>query len=98
MLTSTINFNPETGTPFWLDFARKLTWDPRKEIRTYEDLDKFGFFEDELAAIITNWLLNVSPDWMQDIFTIGQDLTQVVKSTRIFWRPISFDLGIRCSS
>jgi hypothetical protein len=22
-------------TPFWLDFAKKLDWDPRKEIRTY---------------------------------------------------------------
>ena len=41
------HFSPETGTPFWLDFAMKLDWDPRKEIRTYEDLDRFGFFEDE---------------------------------------------------
>jgi len=41
------HFNPETGTPFWLDFASKLDWDPRKEIRTYEDLDRFGFFQDE---------------------------------------------------
>jgi len=41
------HFSPETGTPFWLDFATKLDWDPRKEIRTYEDLDRFGFFEDE---------------------------------------------------
>ena len=41
------HFNPDTGTPFWLDFASKLDWDPRKEVRTYEDLDRFGFFEDE---------------------------------------------------
>ncbi len=41
------HFNPETGTPFWLDFATKLNWDPRKDVRTYEDLDRFGFFEDE---------------------------------------------------
>jgi phenylacetate-coenzyme A ligase PaaK-like adenylate-forming protein len=41
------HFSPETGTPFWLDFATKLDWDPRREIRTYEDLDRFGFFEDE---------------------------------------------------
>jgi len=41
------HFSPETGTPFWLDFAKKLDWDPRKEIRAYEDLDRFGFFEDE---------------------------------------------------
>ena len=38
---------PETGCPFWLDFASKLDWDPRPEIQTYNDLDRFGFFQDE---------------------------------------------------
>jgi len=41
------HFDPATGTPFWLDFARNLAWDPRKEIRGYQDLDRFGFFQDE---------------------------------------------------
>ena len=41
------HFDPETGTPFWLDFAKRLDWDPRKEIQTYADLDRFGFFQDE---------------------------------------------------
>ena len=41
------HFNPETGSPFWLEFAKKLDWDPRKEIQRYQDLDRFGFFEDE---------------------------------------------------
>jgi len=41
------HFDPATGCPFWLDFAQKLSWDPRKEIQTYEDLSRFGFFEDE---------------------------------------------------
>ena len=41
------HFNPETGCPFWLNFASKLDWDPRKEIRCYADLDRFGFFQDE---------------------------------------------------
>lgn len=41
------HFNPETGCPFWLDVAAKLGWDPRKEIKKYEDLDRFGFFQDE---------------------------------------------------
>jgi len=27
------HFNPETGCPFWLEFAAKLSWDPRKEIQ-----------------------------------------------------------------
>ena len=41
------HFDPATGTPFWLDYAKKLDWDPRKEIRGYQDLDRFGFFQDE---------------------------------------------------
>ena len=41
------HFDPATGTPFWLDFASRLDWDPRKEIQTYRDLDRFGFFQDE---------------------------------------------------
>src|SRR5215470_4647020 len=41
------HFSLETGCPFWLEYAKNLDWDPRKEIRTYSDLDRFGFFEDE---------------------------------------------------
>ena len=41
------HFNPETGCPFWLEFAAKLSWDPRKEIRAFDDLRKFPPFEDE---------------------------------------------------
>ena len=41
------HFSPQTGSPFWLNFASKLDWDPKKEIRTYQDLDRFGSFEDE---------------------------------------------------
>ena len=41
------HFNPSTGCPFWLDVARKLGWDPRREIHGFSDLLRFGFFEDE---------------------------------------------------
>ncbi len=41
------HFSPETGAPFWLDYAGKLDWDPRREVRTYADLARFGFFQDE---------------------------------------------------
>ena len=27
------HFDPETGCPFWLDYATRLDWDPRREIR-----------------------------------------------------------------
>jgi phenylacetate-coenzyme A ligase PaaK-like adenylate-forming protein len=41
------HFHPDTGSPFWLEWAEKAGWDPRKEIKTYNDLDRFGNFQDE---------------------------------------------------
>jgi hypothetical protein len=41
------HFNPETGCPFWLDYARNLDWDPRREIRGYDDLARFDAFQDD---------------------------------------------------
>ena len=41
------HFDPETGCAFWLEFASKLGWDPRREIHRYEDLKRFPPFEDE---------------------------------------------------
>ncbi len=41
------HFSPETGAPFWLEWARQAGFDPRKEVRGYADLDRFGAFEDD---------------------------------------------------
>ena len=41
------HFNPETGCPFWLEFASRLSWNPRGEIHGFADLRKFPLFEDE---------------------------------------------------
>jgi phenylacetate-coenzyme A ligase PaaK-like adenylate-forming protein len=41
------HFDPASGCPFWLDYAAKLGWDPRREIRCFEDLRRLGSFEDE---------------------------------------------------
>ena len=41
------HFDPATGCPFWLDLTSKLDWDPRREIRGFKDLDRFGLFQDE---------------------------------------------------
>ncbi len=41
------HFDPATGCPFWLEFAARLGWDPRQQVQAYDDLSKFGFFEDE---------------------------------------------------
>lgn len=41
------HFNPATGCPFWLEKAKTLGFDPRKEVQNFEDLRKFPSFEDE---------------------------------------------------
>ena len=41
------HFDPQTGCPFWLDYAEGLGWDPRKEIHCFADLKRFPQFEDE---------------------------------------------------
>ena len=41
------HFDPATGCPFWLERAGSLGWDPRREIRRFSDLQRFGAFEDE---------------------------------------------------
>jgi hypothetical protein len=39
----------------------------------------FGLFGDALGDLITDCVLNDAPEWVQDIFTIGQDIFQIVK-------------------
>lgn len=35
------HFNPATGSPFWLERARTLDFDPRTDVRTLADLALF---------------------------------------------------------
>jgi phenylacetate-coenzyme A ligase PaaK-like adenylate-forming protein len=41
------HFDPATGCPFWLDYAKTAGWDPRKEIGGFADLARFPEFQDE---------------------------------------------------
>jgi phenylacetate-coenzyme A ligase PaaK-like adenylate-forming protein len=41
------HFDPSTGCPFWIDYAKKLGWDPRREVTSFDDLKRFPPFEDE---------------------------------------------------
>jgi len=77
------HFNPETGCPFWLDFATKLSWDPRREINAFEDLRKFPPFEDEWlrGGPVRRWL----PKGLQGkpIFTFETGGTTGVPKSRL---------------
>jgi len=41
------HFDPATGSPFWLDRAKRLGFDPREKVHGFSDLHLFGGFEDE---------------------------------------------------
>jgi phenylacetate-coenzyme A ligase PaaK-like adenylate-forming protein len=77
------HFDPETGTPFWLDFASKLDWDPRREIQTYQDLDRFGFFQDEWlrGGPVRRWVPKAYAD--RPIFTFETGGSTGVPKSRI---------------
>ena len=41
------HFSPDTGSPFWLDWAKEQSWDPLNEIKNFDDIcQKFPNFED----------------------------------------------------
>jgi len=67
------HFDPATGCPFWLDFARGLDWDPRKEIRGFSDLARFGFFQDEClrGGPVRRWVPKAYADRPVYIFETG---------------------------
>lgn len=52
------HFSPETGSPFWLEKAKTLKFDPLKEVNCFDDLKKFPEFEDEWlrGGPVTRWL------------------------------------------
>ena len=52
------HFNPQTGSPFWLEFAERLDFDPRKEVGGYDDLKLLGHFQDEWLRVgaVRRWL------------------------------------------
>lgn len=41
------HFSEETGCPFWLDWMNSAGWDPKQEIKSYDDIVKFPHFQDE---------------------------------------------------
>ncbi len=55
------HFSPETGCPFWIEWASK-NFDPRKEIKSFAEVLKFPPFQDE-------WLRDLQPEvWVPAAF------------------------------
>ncbi len=42
------HFSPETGSPYWLERAKGMDFDPLTEITCFADMLKFDNFDDEM--------------------------------------------------
>ncbi len=67
------HFDPATGTPFWLDYAGRAGWDPRRDVRGYADLDRFGGFDDEWlrGGPVRRWVPRAYADRPISVFETG---------------------------
>lgn len=67
------HFDPATGCPFWLDWAEKAGWDPRQEVNGFDDLKKFGHFEDEWlrGGPVRRWVPKAYSDDPVFVFETG---------------------------
>ena len=85
------HFSPETGCPFWLEFASNLDFDPREEIGGYDDLKILGHFQDEWlrGGPVRRWVPKAYADEPIYVFETGGS-TGVPKS-RISIRDFQID-------
>jgi len=67
------HFDPQTGCPFWLEYAKSLGWDPRREIQSFADLDRFPWFEDEWlrGGPVRRWVPKAYADQPVYVFETG---------------------------
>jgi len=73
------HFNPATGSPFWVDAAQgknpllKLDFDPRQKVTCFDDLKKFGLFEDDWlrGGPVRRWLPKALWDKPTYVFETG---------------------------
>jgi phenylacetate-coenzyme A ligase PaaK-like adenylate-forming protein len=84
------HFSPETGCPFWLEWAAK-NWDPRKEIRSFDDMLKFPHFQDEFLRDLQPevWVPAAFKGKPYNIFETGG--TTGMPKQRIGWNDYKVD-------
>lgn len=85
------HFSPETGTPFWLDWAKEADWDPLKEARGYQDLLRFPHFQDDWLRFLPHevWIPKSYQGRPFCIFETGG--TTGMPKQRIGWEDFKID-------
>ncbi len=77
------HFDPETGSPFWLDWAAQAGWAPRTEVQGFDDLSRFEHFEDEWlrGGPVRRWVPKAFADRPVYVFETGG--TTGIPKTRV---------------
>ena len=77
------HFNPETGSPFWVEKAKEFDFNPRTDIHCFEDLSKFPLFEDDWlrGGPVRRWVPKAYADKPIYVFETGG--TTGVPKTRV---------------
>jgi len=85
------HFSPETGTPFWLDWAKKAGWNPATEVKCFADLLRFPHFQDEWLRDLQNevWVPKKYQGRPFNIFETGG--TTGMPKQRIGWDDYKVD-------
>jgi phenylacetate-coenzyme A ligase PaaK-like adenylate-forming protein len=85
------HFSPETGSPFWLDWARKAGWNPAVEIKCFADILRFPHFQDEWLRDLPNevWVPKQYQGRPFNIFETGG--TTGMPKQRIGWDDYKVD-------
>jgi phenylacetate-coenzyme A ligase PaaK-like adenylate-forming protein len=67
------HFHESTGCPFWLEKKRELNFDPLKEVKCYDDIQKFPLFEDEWlrGGPVRRWVPKACADKPVYVFETG---------------------------
>ena len=85
------HFSPETGTPYWLDWAAKAGWDPAREVTSFADITRFENFDGELlrAEPHERWIPKAYQGRPFTIFETGG--TTGMPKQRIGWEDYKYD-------
>ncbi len=85
------HFDPDTGCPFWLEWTQKAGWDPRQEVKNFDDLAKFPHFEDEWlrGGPVRRWVPKAYADRPTFVFETGG--TTGIPKTRVAQEDFRID-------
>ncbi len=85
------HFSPETGSPFWLDWAKKAGWNPATEVKGFADILRFPHFQDEWLRDLPNevWVPKQYQGRPFNVFETGG--TTGMPKQRIGWEDYKTD-------